>query len=114
MKYQDTIGAVVLLRKILPTDGWYKSEPRKGRILITAMDALDALPPCDLERGTDEQDSDWEKRRDAFWSQEASWEWSETQEDAVRLCVKFYRDAAAFAPTPAVRSLLKLLQLDKD
>jgi len=114
MKIQATIAAVVLLRKILDTDGWYKSEPRKGKILVAAADAIDALPPSDLERGSDEQDAEWAKRRDAFWSQEATWEWSESQEDAVRLCVKFYRDAAAFTPTHAVRSMLKLLQLDKD
>lgn len=114
MKFVATIGTVILLRKILPTDGWYRNESRKGKILVAAVDALDALPESDIQRGSEEGDREWEARRDAAWNEEATWEWDEAQEEAVRVCVKFYREQAALAPVPFVRSLLKLLSLDKD
>jgi len=104
-----TRGVAVLLRKLLPTDGWYRGEKAKGAVLVEAADALAALPadpavPQDAPAAAVE----------AAYAEPAEWVWTEAQENAVRACVRFYRDNAALAPTVYVRDALRLLHLDKD
>ena len=115
-KYELSTGGIAVLGEILPTVQWYKDEAKQGQLICRAFAANEALPEV-AERPKPEKD----ELKDSFdpkvekWAEPIlSFEWTDKQKDAVKVCVRFYLKQGAFTVTTHTVKLLELLGLDDE
>lgn len=113
--YELTTGAVAMLHEILPTPQWYKDDPKQGRLLGYAFDAIKALP--DVERPLPQKDElkhAYDKRVDEWASPILEFEWTDKQKEAAKKCCAYYLKLGSFSVTAHSVALLALLGLNDD
>ena len=114
--YELPAGAIAILEAILPTNSWYKEDPKPAAMIVHGVGAADALPDLGdrISPEKDEKQTAFNARVDAWSARNMELEWSAKQYAATKRCVGFYLKQGALDATPAVLALLKLLGLTDD
>ena len=114
--YELPAGAIALLDAILPTNMWYKEDPKQASMIVHGVGAGEALPDLGerIKPEKDEMQDTFNERIDAWSARNMEFEWSDKQKAAVKRCVQYYLKQGALDVKPSVAALLKLLSLADD
>jgi hypothetical protein len=114
--YELPAGAIAILDAIMPTNTWYKEEPKQAAMIVHSVAAVEELPDLGerLKPEKDETQTSFDARVDAWSARNFEFDWSDKQKNAAKKCVQFYLKQGALDAKPAIVALLKLLQLTDD
>ena len=112
-QYKLPTGAIAVLEEIIPTQHWYKEEPKQANAVARGHEAVTLLPDTAArpKPETDETKEDFEARADTWAAVALDFKWTDAQKAAAKACLKYYIKQGALAINPNSVALITLFGL---